>query len=48
MERSGTAMQISRQGLLAEVLKTSEFIDISTAGIEITANLDALLPHEFR
>jgi molybdate transport system ATP-binding protein len=45
MERSGTEMQISRQGLLAEVLKTSEFMDISAVGIEATANLDALLPH---
>ena len=46
MERSGTEMQISRQGLLAEVLTTSEFIDISAVGIEATVNLDALLPHE--
>ena len=46
MERSGTEMKISRQGLLAEVLKTSEFIDISAVGIEVAANLDALLPRE--
>lgn len=46
MQRSGTNMQISRQGLLAEVLQTSEFMDISPVGIQATANLNALLCHE--
>jgi molybdate transport system ATP-binding protein len=36
----------SRQGSLAEVLKTSEFADVGVVGIEATANLNALLPHE--
>lgn len=46
MQRSSTDMRISRQGLLAEVLKTSEFADVDAVGIEGTPNLDALLPHE--
>ncbi|MFT7471450.1 MAG: molybdate transport system ATP-binding protein [Kiritimatiellia bacterium] len=46
MPRGSTRMEISRQGLLAEVLKTSEFADVSAVGIEKIANLDALLPHE--
>jgi len=44
MQSSGTRMQISRQGSLAEVLKTSEFAQVSAAGIQATAGLDVLLP----
>jgi molybdate transport system ATP-binding protein len=46
MQRNSTRMQIDRQGSLAEVLKTSEFADVGVVGIEATANLNALLPHE--
>jgi len=46
MQRNSTRMQIDRQGSLAEVLKTSEFADVGVVGIEATANLDALFPHE--
>jgi molybdate transport system ATP-binding protein len=46
MQRCGAAMQISRQGLLAEVLQTSEFADVVALGIQEAANLDALLTHE--
>tara|TARA_B110000037_G_scaffold57682_1_gene70342 strand:- start:780 stop:2297 length:1518 start_codon:yes stop_codon:yes gene_type:complete len=46
MQRNSTRMQINRKGSLAEVLKTSEFADVGAVGIEATANLDALLPHE--
>ena len=46
MQRNSTRMQIDRQGSLAEVLKTSEFADVGVVGIEATANLDELLPHE--
>jgi molybdate transport system ATP-binding protein len=46
MRRESARMQISRQGALAEVLKTSEFADVGAIGLEATARLDALLPHE--
>jgi molybdate transport system ATP-binding protein len=44
MQSNSNRMQISRQGSLAEVLKTPEFADVGTVGIEATASLDALLP----
>jgi molybdate transport system ATP-binding protein len=44
MQSQSNRMQISRQGSLAEVLKTPEFADVGTVGIEATASLDALLP----
>lgn len=44
MQSSSARMQISRQGSLAEVLKTPEFVDVGGVGIEATAKLDALLP----
>jgi molybdate transport system ATP-binding protein len=46
MQRGSARMEITAQGLLAEVLKTSEFANVSAVGIEPIANLDALLPHE--
>lgn len=44
MQHNSSRMQISRQGSLAEVLKTSEFVDVGATGIEATASLHALLP----
>ncbi len=46
MQRTSTRMQISRQGTLAELLRTSEFERVGALGTDATANLDALLPQE--